>query len=166
MKAPEIDDSKMSEVMELIEKAASVMEENQDLEDPAVKRELKGLQRELREITGNKKLKISKFQKYWSYTSLETAAKMALRLPPQKCDVTDEQIKNIVETVFSESYIKNNANIEADMDYWLEFLKVNTGLENLSDYIFYPDLVGMERSSSLEQIADRIIADKNNSKPL
>ena len=81
MKTPEIDKSKMSEVMELVEKAASIMEENADI-------------------------------------------------------------------------------IEADMDYWLKFLEVNTGLENLSDYIFYPDLVGMERSSSLEQIADRIIADR------
>ena len=161
MKAPEIDESKMSEVMELIEKAASIMEENQGSEDPEAKRELRGLQRRLREVTGNKKLKISQFQQYWSYTSLETMAKRALRLPPQKCDVTDEQIKKIVVTVFSGSYIKENADIiDADMDYWLKFLEVNTGLENLSDYIFYPDLVGMERSSSLEQIADRIIADR------
>ena len=79
MKAPEIDESKMSEVMELIEKAASIMEENQGSEDPEVKRELRGLQRRLREVTGNKKLKISQFRQYWSYTSLETMAKRALR---------------------------------------------------------------------------------------
>lgn len=162
MKAPDIDESQMAEVMELIDRAASVMEENMGSEDPAVKRELKELQRRLREITGNKKLKVSEFQQYWSYASLETMAKKALRHPPQKCNVTDEEIKNIVVTVFSASYIKSNPNIEADMDYWLEFLRINTGLDNLSDYIFYPDLIGMERSSSLEQIADRINVDRVN----
>ena len=112
----------------------------------------------------NKKLKVSGFQQYWAYTSLETMAKKALRLPPQKCDVTDEQIKEIVVTVFGKEYIVSNPDIEADMDYWLEFLRVNTGLDNVSDYIFYPDLLGMRRDSSLEQIADRVNADRDRLK--
>ena len=50
------------------------------------------------------------------------------------------------------------------MDYWVDFLEINTGLEYLSDYIFYPDMMGMDNNATLEQIADRIIADKNNQK--
>lgn len=160
MKAPKIDESTMPEVMELIEKAASIMEENIGSDGTTVKQELDDLQKKLRDITGNKKLNVNEFQRYWSYTSLETMAKKALRLPPEKCDVTDDQIRKIVLNVFGEEYIKSHD--EADMDYWINFLEVNTGLEYLSDYIFYPELVGMEGNPSLEQIADKIIADKNN----
>ena len=46
------------------------------------------------------------------------------------------------------------------MDWWLEYLKINTGLVNLSDYIFYPNLVGLNLQATLEQIADKIIADR------
>lgn len=159
MKTPEIDESKLPEVMELIEKAASIMAEH-SVDGVTVKQELDDLQKKLRDITGNKKLNVNEFQRYWSYSSLETMAKKALRLPPEKCDVTDDQIRKIVLNVFGEEYIKSHD--EADMDYWINFLEVNTGLEYLSDYIFYPELVGMEGNPSLEQIADKIIADKNN----
>lgn len=47
------------------------------------------------------------------------------------------------------------------MDWWLRYLKMNTGLSNVSDYIFYPNLIGLERDSSLEQIADKIVADRS-----
>lgn len=159
MKTPEIDESKMSEVMELIEKAASIMAEH-GVDDVTVKQELDDIQKKLHDVTGNKKLNVTEFQRYWSYTSLETMAKKALRLPPEKCDVTDDQIKEIVLYVFGEDFFKSHD--EADQDYWLNFLEVNTGLEYLSDYIFYPELVGMEGNPSLEQIADKIIADKND----
>ena len=46
------------------------------------------------------------------------------------------------------------------MDWWLEYLKVNTGLVNLTDYILYPNLVGLDMQATLEQIADKIIADR------
>ena len=161
MKTPKIDSSKIPEVMELIEKAASVMAEKDD-SDPAVKRELEDLQNKLCEITGNIKLKITEFQRYWAYTSLETMAKKALMLPPEKCDVTDDQIREIVLYAFCDDFFKSHD--EADVDYWVNFLEINTGLEYLSDYIFYPDMMGMDNNATLEQIADRIIADKNNRK--
>ena len=159
MKTPKTDVSKLPEVMELIEKAASVMAEKA-ADDPAIKQELDDMQNKLREITGNKKLKITEFQRYWAYTSLETTAKKALMLPPEKCDMTDEQIKEIVLYAFSADFFKSHD--EADQEYWLRFLEINTGMKNVSDYIFYPDMMGMEISATLEQIADRIIADKNS----
>ena len=161
MNTPKVDVSKIPEVMELIEKAASVMAEKDD-SDPAVKRELEDLQNKLREITGNKKLKITEFQRYWAYTGLETMAKKALMLPPEKCDVTDDQIREIVLYAFCDDFFKSH--YEADVDYWVDFLEINTGLKYLSDYIFYPDMMGMDNNATLEQIADRIIADKNSLK--
>lgn len=147
--------------MELIEKAASVMAEKA-ASDPAVKQELDDMQNKLREITGNKKLKITEFQRYWAYTNLETMAKKALMLPPEKCDVTDDQIKGIILYAFGADFFKSYD--EADQEYWLNFLEINTGLEYLSDYIFYPEMMEMDSNATLEQIADRIIADKNSLK--
>ena len=162
MKTPKVDVSKIPEVMKLIEKAASVMEEKSGSDDPKVKQELEDLQNKLREIMGNKKLRITEFQRYWAYTGLETMARKALMLPPEKCDVTDDQIREIVLYTFGDDFFKSHD--EADVDYWVDFLEINTGLEYLSDYIFYPDMMGMDNNATLEQIADRIIADKNNQK--
>ena len=49
---------------------------------------------------------------------------------------------------------------EGERDWWLEYLEINTGLDNLTDYIFYPDLIGLDFDATLEQIADKIIADR------
>lgn len=72
--------------------------------------------------------------------------------PPEKEELTDKQIKEIVVKILEYE--------EAEMDWWLNYLRVNTGLDNLTDYIFYPDLVGIDREASLEQIADKIIEDR------
>ena len=67
--------------------------------------------------------------------------------PPSKDNVSNEQIKEIVLGILKHE--------EAEMDWWLEYLKVNTGLVNLTDY-----LVGLDMQAALEQIADKIIADR------
>ena len=79
-------------------------------------------------------------------------ARKALMAPPSKDNVSNEQIKEIVLGILKHE--------EAEMDWWLEYLKVNTGLVNLTDYIFYPNLVGLDMQATLEQIADKIITDR------
>jgi len=147
-----IDETKLEEAMEIIEKAASLMAERDWGQDQGASEELAGLQQDLRELSGNERLRITDFQRYWSYTSLETIARKALMAPPSKSNVTNEEIKEIVLGILKHS--------EAEMDWWLEYLKINTGLANLSDYIFYPNLVGLDLQATLEQIADKIIADR------
>ena len=49
---------------------------------------------------------------------------------------------------------------EAKMDWWLLYLEVNTGLPDLSDYIFYPNLIGLDGDPSMEEIAEKIIEDR------
>jgi len=109
-------------------------------------------QEDLRTVTGNEKLRMKDFQRYWASTDLETAARGALMPPPTKDDLTDEQIKEIVVNLFK---LK-----EAEMGWFLNYLKMNTEIENLTDYLFEPGLAGLAPQASLEQIADKIIADR------
>ena len=148
MQKPVIDETKLSETMRIIEDAAVLMAEK-DCED--AKESLEKLQQDLRNITENEKLEIRDYRRYWAAADLETIAKEALMPVPMKEDLSESQIKEIVINILNHD--------EAEMSWWLHYLKVNTGLENLTDYIFYPDIVGMDPQSSLEQIADKIIAD-------
>lgn len=152
MKKIVIDESKLPEVMDIIEDAAELMDKRDYNSDAAVRSKLEEYQKRLIAVTGNDKLEIEAFREYWGWTSLETVARKALMPPPEKTEVTDEQIKEIVTNITSLE--------EEETDWYLEFLKINTGLDNLSDYIFYPDLVGLDRNAVLEQIADKIIADR------
>lgn len=153
MKKPVIEEAKLPEVMKIIDDANSLMAEKDYKNDKVAKKELDELQNKLREITGNQQIIITDFWRYDAATDLETVARGALMNPPEKEDLTDEQIKEIVLTILHHD--------EAVMNWWLQFLKINTGLENLTDYIFYPDLIGLNENSSLEQIADKIIEDRN-----
>ena len=152
MKEITIDETKLPAVMELIEKAAALMAETDCDSDKEAKKTLTKLQKDLREISGNKKIQIKDFQRYWSCTDLETIARKALMAPPPKSTLTDAQIKEIVLNILNHK--------EAEMNWWLNYLKINTGLNNLTDYIFYPDLIGLDSRATLEQIADKIIADR------
>lgn len=152
MKEISIDKTKIPEAMKMIEKAASLMAEKDCDSDIEAKKVLAGLETDLRELSGNKSLQIKDFQRYWSYTDLETAAKKALMAPPSKENLTDAQLKEMVLNILKHG--------EAEMDWQLMYLKLNTGLDNLTDYIFYPDLVGLGPQATLEQIADKIISDR------
>lgn len=159
MKKTDIDVTKIPAVMELIEKAVGLMEEKDCSSDKDARKKLAELQKELREITGNKKLQVKDFKRYWSYTDLETMAKKALMASPVKSELTDAQIKEIVLNIMNHS--------EAEMDWWLLYLEINTGLDNLTDYIFYPELVGLDLPDTLDlpdmlvQVAEKIIADRH-----
>ena len=152
MKKIEIDEAKIPAAMELIEKAAELMAEKDCENDKDAKKALTNLQRQLRELAGNSKLKIKDFRRYWSYTDLETIARKALMAPPPKANLTDAQIREIVPDIL--------AFRGAELDWWLNYLRINTGLENLTDYIFYPDFFGLDRQASLAEIAEKIIADR------
>ena len=69
-----------------------------------------------------------------------------------KSNLSNEQLKEIVLHILKFG--------EGERDWWLEYLEINTGLDNLTDYIFYPDLIGLDFDATLEQIADKIIADR------
>ncbi len=152
MQKPIVDETKLLEAMRIIEEAAELMAQKDCEDDKEAKENLEKLQQDLRILTENQKLEIRDYQRYWSATDLKTVAKGALMPVPMKEALTDVQIKEIVVNILKHS--------EAEMNWWLNYLKVNTGLDNITDYIFEPDEVGIDPQSSLEQIADKIIADK------
>lgn len=152
MKKIVIDEAKLPEVMDIIEAAAELMDKRDYNSDAAIISKLEEYQKRLIAITGNDKLEIEDFREYWGWTSLETVARKVLMPPPEKTEVTDEQINEIVTNIMSLE--------EEEMDWQLKFLEINTGLDNLTDYIFYPDLVGLDRNADLNQIANKIIADR------
>lgn len=152
MQIPNIDETRLSETMRIIEEAAELMAEKDCEEDAEAKKTLKKLQQELRLITGNKKINIKDYQRYWSAVDLTTVAKGALMSEPVKENITDAQIKEIVVNILNHN--------EAEMLWWFKYLKVNTGLENITDYVFYPDFFGLDGDASLEEIAEKIIEDK------
>lgn len=155
MNKPSIDETKLPKVMDIIDKAASLMEEKDCNNDKEAMQILSGLQKELADTTGNPSVKITDFKRYWSYTSLEEISKEALMLPPVKENLADAQVREIVLNILSH-------NSESEMDYWIEYLTLNTGLPDLTDYIFYPDMKGLDVNASLEEIADKIISDMHS----
>lgn len=49
---------------------------------------------------------------------------------------------------------------ESEMDYQLDVLEKETGLINVSDYIFYPNLIGLELNADVQEIIAKILADR------
>lgn len=160
MKYPEIDESKRAEVMKIIDAAASLMAEKDCETDISAKKELETLQKQLTETTGNKNVRVDDYQRYWSYTSLETVARNALHQPPQKSGMTDEQLSELIRRICELDFdVPENA-LEATNDYFLEVLKVETGLNNITDYIYWPEEAGLAPDASFDEITAKILADK------
>lgn len=152
MKEPIIDETKLPEVMKIIDEAVSLLELKNCETDEIAKSELAALQTRLCKITGNEEIELTSFRFYSSVADLEATARDALICPPEKENVTNAQLKDIVLNILNYD--------EPVMHYWIKYLIVNTGLRNLTDYIFYPDAIGLDKNASLEQIADKIIADR------
>lgn len=155
MKSPEIDETKLPAVKKIIDEINHfVVDENCDEESS----ELKELAQKLREVTGKETLSIEPFMYYSSYTTLEDAAMMALLPTPQKSGISDEEIRELIGKIANAEILVSHG--EAANDYFLEVLELETGLDNITDYIYNPDAVGMEPDASLEEIIEKIIADK------
>ncbi len=162
MNYPEIDSSKLSEVMKIIEAAASLMEEKDCDSDAEAAKELDTLQKQLCEITGNENLCIRDYNAYWSYTSLETVAYSALFQPPAKTGMTDAQITELIQRIYKLDFDVPGKELEAVSEYFLEVLAVETGLHNVSDYIYCPNEIGLDLHADLEEITARILADSKS----
>ncbi len=54
------------------------------------------------------------------------------------------------------------ANEVAVSEYFLEVLAVETGLHNVSDYIYWPNEIGLDLHADLEEITARILADSKS----
>ena len=152
MKQPVFDQTKLPEAMKLIDQACCLMDARDYADDETAKQALRDLEAALRKLAGNPQLRIRDYKDYQASVGLEMAAKSALLSPPVRENLSDDEIRQIVLHILEHD--------EAETDWWLLDLQCNTGLENLTDYIFYPDTVGLCKDASLQEIADKIVADR------
>ena len=68
--------------------------------------------------------------------------------------LSDEELAIIVEKISNVEYS------ESETDYQLEVLAKETGIINVSDYIFYPNLIGLELSADISEIIAKILSDR------
>jgi len=155
MEFPKIDDEKLPLVKKIIDEINYfVVDEKCDEESPEVKK----LAQRLREVTGKAELGIDPFLYYSSYTTLEEAAAMALLPAPQKTGLSDAEIRELISKIASAEIVCSYG--EAVNDYFLNLLELETGLDNITDYIYNPDEVGMDLHASVEDIINKILADR------
>ncbi len=159
MEIPIIDEERLLRVKELIHKAALLMEEDYDKHQE----EVEALGRQVEALAG-KTVDIFEANCYWSHSSLDDVAKSFLMPEPEQCDLTNDEIKDILVHFFD--YLGQYG--DAVSDYIVEFLALNTGLSNMMDYIYFSEEVGLELEPSmgLEEcmslIADKIIEDRRS----
>lgn len=79
--------------------------------------------------------------------------------PPKKCGMTDEQLTELIRRICELDFdVPQNA-LEATNDYFLEVLEIETGLSDITDYIYYPEEVGLKPDAGLDEITAKILAD-------
>lgn len=141
-----INPQKLKTVMELIDKIA----DSDSINDIAV------LESELKEITGKNELCAEDCFEYWSWTSLEELAQMFLMPAPKKHGLSDNKLSEIVKKICECEYS------ESEMDYQLKVMEKETGLTNVSDYIFYPDEIGLSTGAESDEIITKILMDRKS----
>ncbi len=147
-----IDETKLSEVMSMIKRAAQIMEEmNTDIDEKA-KEELGVIEKNLRKLTGKENFDIVEVNAYWSYTSLETVAELALMQKPQRLGLSEQVLGELIEELFASKLLER----EAMLDYWTDFFEIETQIEDVMDYFFNMDDKGEVGYASVDEIMERI----------
>lgn len=139
----DIDSEKLSKAMKIIDEIA----ENFNNAD-----ENKRRVSELEKLTGKSDIDVNMFFEYWGWTTVEELAKR-LFMSEFSGSLTDKQIYEVVKKICEVEYS------ESETDYWLEVLEKETCLD-VTDYIYYPDLYGLDVDAEYDEIAKKIIADR------
>lgn len=67
--------------------------------------------------------------------------------------LSNDEIRDIAFKIYEAMYD------EEETDYYLELLQKETGLSNFSDYIFWPDEVGLDLDAEFSEIIAKIFED-------
>jgi len=118
---PEISQEKFSELSDLIEQINQA-------EHP------EEFEKQLQTITGKQGLPVSQVLEYWGYISLEDLVSSLLMPEPEKQNLSDAELVEIITAVYDCRYS------QAEMDYLLKVLRIETGWQDISDLIFYPEI--------------------------
>lgn len=100
-----------------------------------------------------KDISAMEFYHYWNHSSLEDVAKeLIMPEPPYLNDITKEELTEVINEFFTLENIE-----DFHESYYIELLEKSFGLNDISNYIFYPDLKGIEDEPL--KIAEKIIED-------
>ncbi len=144
----DIDEEKLQQAMELISDIADLYESG------GTENEITVLKQGLEKLTGKTDIDTKAFAEYWAYTSLDTIARSLLMPKPQKQNLSDEEIRAIILNICECNYS------ESENDYYIKLLKMETGLTDLTDYIYYPNKIGLKLDAEPNDIADKILLDR------
>lgn len=142
-----MDKNKVAKTAELINDIADKI--NEDPSSPV----LSFLKSELEKITGKEDIDIFQFRDFWEFQSAESLAERLLMPEAKRLGLSDERIYEVIKNICLAYYS------EAETDYWLEVLKLETGLP-VSDYIYFPYTKGLEVTADEKKITDAVLADR------
>lgn len=144
-----MDKKKLEKTMKIIDEAADIIESDVDN-----KNKLSELEQELKNLTGKQDIDIMSFAQYWTWIELEELARSVLMPLPVLQGLSDEILSSIINNICECRYS------ESETYYQLKVLKCETGIDNISDYIFYPDEIGLDIDADTSEIISRILSDR------
>lgn len=148
----QIDEAKLQEVQEIIERAAELIENKDCDTDKHAKKELSGLQKRLRILTGKKQFDIRNVYGYWAYTDLETIAAKLLMQEPQRQGLSDEALQELIQSIFASGDLKK----EARYYYWCDFLELETGIDGVMNFLLDFNEKGALTYAPIDTVMERI----------
>ncbi len=144
------DENKLDEVMDIIDKAAELMDSGTALTDKSIT----GLKERLDGLTG-KDNDMELFREYWGHSSLKEMAEAALVTDTEQgSSMSDDEIREIVRKICANEF--SDGQLPAVFDA----VGAAVGRNNISDYIYWPTDVGLANDATPRQIAEKIIADR------
>ena len=149
-------DSIKKEVGEIIDRLATIFDE-EDLDNSDIKEEIGNLEIRLKELTGKTIEECEPFRQYWSYTDLEDVVDHILMPPVKKEGLSDDELREKLEGLFNEIATMK----PSKLDRAIEELELETGIDNVSDYIFWPELIeGLGKNPGKEAKIKKILEDR------
>ena len=145
------------EVGEIIDRLAVIFDE-EDVDSPDIQSEIERLGERLKELTGKTIEECWYFEQYWSYTSLDDIVDRVLMPEYEPIKLSDEELREKLEKLVDglNTFIK-----ESELDRMILELEIDTGLDNVSDYLFYPELIeGLGKNADAETKIRKILEDR------
>ncbi len=143
------------EIGEIIDRLATIFDE-EDVNNSDIRKETGNLEKRLKELTGKTIEECEPFRQYWSYTSLEDVVDRILMPPVKNEGLSDNKLREKLENFFSGIATMK----PSKLDRAIEELELETGIDNVSDYIFWPELIeGLGKNPGKEAIIKKILED-------
>lgn len=114
------------------------------------------MQNELRELTGKENYDIEEVNEYWFYTSLETKATKALMQEPVRVGLSEEALRELITEIFRLGDLEK----EALFDFWMDFLEIETGIDEVMDYLFTQNDEEEIVYAPIDEVIERIQKEK------